>query len=259
MNEDDIIVLSGEGLWHARLIRFDQLDSTNRWALRHTDFCRHGDVIWAVRQTAGRGRLSKLWITPDDKCLTLSFILTQFSKINSIIPLMGFISALAVRDTLEMYSIFGCLKWPNDVIVNGKKIAGVLSEVDFKNNILIMGIGVNVNLNKKELENLCLHYPITSMAEERNHLFSIHKICKTLISNIETRIEDAIKNSITHIFDEWEQYDWLTGSILEIQCEEKATRGKYLGLDEQGRIHIECEYGFERTFWSGDVEKVFMM
>ena len=122
-----------------------------------------------------------------------------------------------------------------------------------------MGIGLNVNMGRTDIKDVGLHFPATSMLIEKDHYFNIHEIGKHLISNIGTKIDDAAQYGISHVFDEWAQYDWLSGSSIEIQGTEKKTRGKYLGLDEQGRIRIVCENNFEIAFWTGDVERIVMM
>jgi len=250
-------IVAGEGLWKGRLLKFDRLKSTNEWAMEHLDFCRNGDVVWAVRQTTGRGRLSRSWLAPDDRGLTLSVVMTGLKQ-DETVPVLGQIAALAVRDTLEEYSIYGRLKWPNDVLVNGRKIAGILAEVDFDRNSVVLGIGVNVNMSEDDMESARLARSATSMLIEGGRAFDIDSVRECFISELERAVEYVVLDGTSHVADVWARYDWLAGCMVEIRGTMGTARGKYAGLDGRGRLRVIDGQGRERVFWAGDVEKIVL-
>ncbi len=250
-------IIEGEGLWEGRLLKFNRLKSTNAWAMHHIDSCRHGDVVWAIRQTTGRGRLSRSWLAPDDRGLTLSVVLKDLEQ-DEIVPILGQVAALAVRDTLKTHSIHGSLKWPNDVMVHDKKIAGILAEVDSDRNVVILGIGVNVNVRDDDMESAHLVQSATSMLIKGGRTFDIESVRECLISDLERRMNSVTLNGTSHVADTWARYDWLAGSSIELHSSNGTVRGRYTGLDERGRLRLLDGQGRKRFFWAGDVEKIVL-
>lgn len=149
------------------LLIFDEIDSTNSEALKLARVCRIGNfVIWARSQTRGRGRQGSIWESGQGN-LFLSILLNENIPISKQ-PQMSFVTALAAFDLIhsltKQASIFPDikLKWPNDVLVNGRKISGILLEsLSFNDNAsLVVGIGVNVKTTPDNI-----NQPITSLAD----------------------------------------------------------------------------------------------
>jgi BirA family biotin operon repressor/biotin-[acetyl-CoA-carboxylase] ligase len=248
-------IIDGAGLWEGRLFKFAELPSTNRWALDYIEMLRNGDVVWCNRQTAGRGRLNRTWMSPDDRGLTLSVVIIDFDR--DMIPLLGQMAALAIRNVLKKYNIEASLKWPNDVLVDGKKISGILAEFDSDRNAVVLGIGLNVNLDEKDVG----HYnpPVTSMRLERRMPLGIDDVRKHLLEEMEEIIDHAVRSGSAFIINTWLEHDWLKDASVDIRSHKDAVRGKYNGLDEKGRICIIDERGSEAVFWAGDVEKIHVI
>ncbi|ASJ00908.1 biotin--[acetyl-CoA-carboxylase] ligase [Thermococcus gorgonarius] len=122
-----------------KIIRLDEVDSTNEYAKGIAPSSPEGTVVVAKRQTAGKGRKGRFWASPEGG-LWVSVIL----KPNRSDPRLVFVGALAVVDALADFGIRGWIKWPNDVWVGGKKIAGILTEGK-AGKFVVMGIGLNVN------------------------------------------------------------------------------------------------------------------
>jgi BirA family biotin operon repressor/biotin-[acetyl-CoA-carboxylase] ligase len=248
-------IIENEGLWKGRLILFKRLKSTNTWAMENLNSCRHGDVICTVYQTKGRGRLSRSWVTPKGKCLTLSIVLNEF-RADQMKPILGQVMALTVARLLENEKIPVRLKWPNDILVNGRKIAGILSESDFDNHMVILGVGINVNLDPNEVSSLPFERPITSMMMETGLPFDLEEIRKRFTEEAESILDTFALKGSDFVTKTWGIYDWLTGSRIEIRNIDGTVQGEYLGLDQQGRIRIRIPSGAELVFWSGDVNRV---
>lgn len=121
-----------------RIVRLDEVDSTNEYAKRLIPNVEEGTVVIARRQSSGKGRRGRKWASPEGG-LWMSVVL----KPPEIDPRLVFVGALAVADTLEEFGIDAWVKWPNDVWVGERKISGTLTEA--KIGFAIMGIGLNVN------------------------------------------------------------------------------------------------------------------
>ncbi|NJE76215.1 biotin--[acetyl-CoA-carboxylase] ligase [Thermococcus sp. ES12] len=122
-----------------RVIRLDEVDSTNDYAKKIARKVPEGTVVLAKRQTAGRGRKGRRWESPEGG-LWMSVIL----KPQRVDPRLVFVGALAVVDTLSEFGLSPGIKWPNDVWVAGRKIAGILTE-GRAGEYTVLGIGLNVN------------------------------------------------------------------------------------------------------------------
>ena len=127
-----------------KILRFDQLDSTNAYAKRNCSLIENQTIIWADTQTAGRGRLMRHWLS-EPGGLYFSIVLkpAQTNYLQNLTQLM----ALSVCQTLCALGAAAQLKWPNDVMVNGQKICGILSEAVVTQNCftaLVLGVGINV-------------------------------------------------------------------------------------------------------------------
>lgn len=246
-------IVENAGLWDGRLLTFESLPSTNQWALDNIGSCLHGDVIWAARQTAGRGRFLRKWLSPANRCLTVSVVIQPESPDDFMVKTIAQTGALAVRSTLEKYSIKAMVKWPNDVLVNGRKIAGILAESESQAGALILGIGLNVNLVPGDLSCAPLMQPATSMAIEKKRTFDMGDMCARLLSELETMIGLVARERESFLINTWQKHDFLMEKRVEVRTHEGTVSGKYAGLDKNGRLRLIDDAGQERLFWTGDV------
>lgn len=244
------------GLWHARLWRFDELPSTNAWAIEHASQLQHGDIILAEAQTAGRGRLDRSWWAAPGKCLTFSLVLND----PDLIPWasnLGQTAACAVWDALAAYGIAASLKWPNDVMVMDRKIAGILVEQAAAPAQFVVGVGLNVNLSAADWADTGVERPAIAMSEAAGRRFQIDEILRTVMTHLATRIEATQASGPGELWDLWARHDWLAGHAIRVTGTGQAPlQGQYLGLDTLGRLRIRLSTGEERALWTGDVEHV---
>ena len=171
-------------------IYFEELDSTNSYSKKNIDSLNNYDVIIANNQTSGRGRLSRKWHA-DNKSLTFSIVIKDTRIINDFASL-SLLSAVAIYNTLIKYVPNVSLKWPNDVIVNNKKISGILMEAVSFNELssLILGIGINVNNDffPKGLD-------ATSLYIELGHSINKDLILNDFLLNFDYLINENIKGN----------------------------------------------------------------
>jgi BirA family biotin operon repressor/biotin-[acetyl-CoA-carboxylase] ligase len=246
-------ILKDKGLWNGDILVFESLHSTNKWALENMASLAHGDVIRAIRQTAGHGRFDRKWLSPDDRCLTISIAIKREPFAGTMATILGQLSALAIRASLDKQQIAALVKWPNDVLVNGKKIAGILVEGDSLAGWMVLGIGLNINTTISDFSQLDPMQPVTSMAIERECAFDVGRVCVDLLAELERTFDATEKGGANHLFDNWKLHDALTGKQITVNTGTAPVKGTYAGMTEDGRIRVIDTFGEEHQFWSGDV------
>ncbi len=241
-------------LWDGRVLAFDALPSTNTWALEHAGELRHGDVVRAHAQTAGRGRLSRVWLALPGRSLTLSCVL-QSPAFVPLGPNLGQVAACAVADTLAGFGLRAELKWPNDVMVADRKLAGMLVEMADTPPTLVLGIGLNVNVTEADLKEGALDRPATSMQAAAGHPFDIEDVFRVLLGHLQAWLDRAVATGLQPVLDRWASADWLSGQEIVAYTAGGLVAGRYGGMDTMGRIRVVRPDG-ETALWSGDVERV---
>lgn len=234
---------------------FEEVESTNSEALRLAMAgAPEGTVVIADAQSKGRGRLDRSWESPPAMNLYLSVVLRPNipAVSSSLIPLTV---GVAVADVVSAYCPGRVrLKWPNDVLIEGRKICGILAEMRTKGervSFLIAGIGVNLNMQK-------LHFP----RELRETATSLRMETGTDIdrSDFAVRLFEALGNWYrvflngggADIRAAWLRRSDLVGKQVEVVFKETVQRGAVTGLDENGALLLEGESGLQRVL-AGDV------
>ena len=147
MNEE-IIKSRLEGVGLSAVQYFDSIGSTNDYALNWiSEGAADQSLVFADHQTAGRGRMQRRWITNPDSALAFSLIIRPTAEEIPHLQLFSPLGALAICEALETYGLKAEIKWPNDVLLKGKKTAGILLEAIWRENqpeAIVIGIGVNV-------------------------------------------------------------------------------------------------------------------
>ncbi len=144
--KEEIFTINGQKF---TIYKFPKLTSTNTFLRQHSMELNNYSVIWAEEQTHGRGRFDRVWYSKPGKDLTFSILLPLESQVIRFRQNITQIAALSVAVLLEDYGLKPDLKWPNDVLINNRKICGILCEtVDLgEKTFAVLGIGLNVNSN----------------------------------------------------------------------------------------------------------------
>ena len=252
MHKEPVIAKQG-GIHGGRLLMFDTLGSTNRWALDHSASLHPGDVVCAREQTAGRGRFDRRWVSPHDHCLTLSVVVDSRPFPGSSASLLPLAAALAVADTLDHHGVKARLKWPNDVLVGHGKIAGILAERNGSTGPLIIGIGLNVNLTAADLDGTDFPQPPASMQAHTGASHDINEVRTVLQKSIEARFDLLAGEDGPALLAAWEERDALKNQRITIATVAGTVTGRYAGIEPDGRLSLVDPAGATRRFWSGDV------
>lgn len=236
---------------------FHHIDSTNTKA---KELSRQGEiegtVILSESQSAGRGRLGRVWCSPERKGIWFSIILrpdidpVQASKITLI-------GAASVYKALESMGFRECkIKWPNDLIINNKKVCGILTEMSGelnKVNYIVMGIGLNVNIDQNDFPEELKHIA-TSLKIEKGEMIDRKKLLGEILNNLETYYDEFIhSNSIDTTIDICKKNSILLGS--EIQCIDRNNifNAKAIDINPEGELVIQLKDGSIKNIISGEV------
>jgi BirA family transcriptional regulator, biotin operon repressor / biotin---[acetyl-CoA-carboxylase] ligase len=232
-----------------QIIILSIIDSTNNYLLKQRDL-PSGTVCLAEYQTAGRGRRHRQWHAPFGKNILMSR-LWDFEQGSSAIVGLSMTIALALVRAFKQYGIDGFhVKWPNDILWQQRKIAGVLIET-YIDSVgichVVMGIGVNVE--KRSGEQICNSIDLESIMQalpDRNHLIGL--IVEQLLCIIPT----FAQTGFGRFQEEWLQYDCLLGKIVNISGLPTQVEGKVVGVDNQGGLMIN-QGGQVTHFHTGEV------
>jgi len=226
---------------------FEGIYSTNSLA-KENDY-PDGTVIFAEHQTAGRGRKGKKWISVPYKGIQASIILKKKNIDLSTLPVFTLLFPLSVRNVLMGVSGLDVkIKWPNDLYINNKKVAGFLSETDLEGNTIqkiIVGFGININQSEKDFS------PIsdiaTSLFIETGKTFDRKMILVKILEEIEKKIEKfSPKKTIQEI------NDCLLWKGERVYLPDEDIHGELVEVDITGGIKILTEDRL-KTFYSGEI------
>lgn len=223
---------------------FDSIESTQTQALKMAeDGERNGVIIVAEKQTGGKGRSGRKWISPKGG-LWFSIILHPKFDI-SITTLFPIASALALSITLEkIFNISPELKWPNDLTIKGKKIAGMLVDVSLESNKienLVLGVGINFDVNVKEIEKSLKgtpnFYGVASLGEQKKKIKPV-KLIQRFLVELEKTYKLLENRQTSKIISEWIKRTSTIGKTVELNTINGNIKGKAVKIDNDGALVI---------------------
>ncbi|MDY6865475.1 MAG: biotin--[acetyl-CoA-carboxylase] ligase [Halobacteriota archaeon] len=232
---------------------YESVDSTSRVARElATEGAIEGTVVFADEQTEGRGREGRSWFSAPGS-VQLSVILrpnTSPSKAHMVTLMTG----VAVAKTIRYYGIDARIKWPNDIIVGGKKVCGILSEMGILEDALdyiILGIGVNVNVDIDLYPNE-LKEMTTSLKAELGRDIPRIEFIQSLLWELEYQYKLFEKHDLTTISDEWEALSDTLGSWVKITTQKEMLEGEAIEINLDGALVLKLKDGSLRTIFTGD-------
>ena len=240
----------------ADIYLFDAIDSTNDHAHKLAkEGAKEGTVVLSESQSRGKGRLGRTWFSPSGANIYLSIILRPQMP-TSQITLLTFAAAIAVaRAIRNVTGLDADIKWPNDILIKDKKVAGILSEMDAEKDKVkstIIGIGINVNLDKKDIP-LELMGKATSIKIESNSAIDrMNLICRVL-ENLEEWYNLFERNEANDIIKEWKSLAITIGRDVKVQSGNSFIEGRAVDIDENGALLIKDRNGVIQKVLSGDV------
>jgi len=233
-----------------------EIGSTNDWAKELAEMgAPEGTVAIAGTQTAGRGRVGRRWHSPKGG-LWFSVILKPDLKPSETVKLV-FWASLAVAETLrELYGLKAEAKWPNDVLVNGRKICGILSEtktVGEKVDYVVVGVGVNANFKVENELPPELWETATSLETTLGKQVALEHLLKALLEKLENLYQTFLKEGFALILAKWKTYTSFLGCEVEVYSGNEKLEGLASDVDEEGALVLRLRDGSLKRVFAGDL------
>ena len=230
------------------------LDSTNRYLMDLAKYgAQSGHACLAEIQTAGRGRRGRTWISPFGGNVYLSQM-WRFQAGPAVLGGLSLATAVAVARALSKIGVAGfALKWPNDIVADGKKLAGILLEISGEAAgpaTVVCGIGINVLLNNESARDI--DQPWTDLHHLMGAVPSRNRLVGVLLSELINMYMEYEANGLEPFLPEWQQLDAYYGKPIELSTHENSIRGIARGVNPQGQLKMEVG-GALRTFYSGEI------
>jgi BirA family biotin operon repressor/biotin-[acetyl-CoA-carboxylase] ligase len=237
---------------------FDSIDSTQNQALKMAqDVANDGTVVVAAKQTEGKGRDGRKWESPKGG-IWISIILHPKFDI-SITTLFPIASSLALSIAIEkVFSIKPELKWPNDLTIKGKKVAGMLVDVSLESNKienLVLGVGINFDVNVKQIEKLLKgtpnFYGVSSLSDQKQNIKPI-QLVQTFLLELEKIYMALNEKQIKKIISEWTSRSSTIGKNVELNTVDSKIKGKAIKIDDDGALIVSDNNKNHRVI-AGDI------
>jgi birA, biotin-[acetyl-CoA-carboxylase] ligase region len=237
-----------------RIYSFDTIDSTNTFArsLRE-DECPHGTLIVADEQTAGKGRQGRQWQSQKGKNLLFSVVIRPL-LIQEKVRVLPFAAALAAADGIEQESKCAVeCKWPNDLLIEMKKVAGMLIETTSQNDaVMNVIIGIGVNVNQTEFADNIKEKATSLKLHSHQDVDRVRLLC-AIIEELEYRLEQVRQFSAQLLLDEWKQRTTMLGSTITLVEHRSSLQATAIDVAPNGALVIEETNGTRREVFAGDV------
>lgn len=253
----DLIARLGKTRVIGRDIRvFEQTTSTNDVIEKLArDGVREGVAVFAESQTKGRGRLGRKWISPVRKGLWFSVLLRPHLRPQEATQLTVAFATALCRAIRTETGLSVDIKWPNDILINGKKVAGILTEMNAELDRvrhIILGIGIDVNLNAGDWPT-DVRRLATSLKIETGEDVSRPQLATTVLRELDYDYARVCAGKFETVADEWEDHCGTIGRQVAIQIGERRVRGRAESLDEDGALLVRTEHGHLERIIGGDV------
>ena len=234
---------------------FEELPSTSDRAKELAEEgAAHGEVVIAETQTAGRGRRGRTWVSPPRKNLYLSVVLRPELP-PARAPELTLVASIAVCDALRQAGVDAGIKWPNDVLAGGRKVAGILTELAAEPDQVqwvVLGIGVNLNARPDDFPPE-LRDEATSALVERGEPVPRALFAAALLAGLEEWLDRHAEEGFAAIRDGWRARNVTLGREVTVRAEGRVVTGVAEDLDPAGALLVRTEAGVERIL-SGDVQ-----
>ena len=234
-----------------KTIQFDTVTSTNDFLKQNKENLDHGTVISSTVQSKGRGRKGQFWVS-DKGNLYFSFLLSKNITYKDLSRVM-FQTSLAIVKVLEQFDINATIKYPNDIMIKGKKIAGILIETSGMKDLEYVTIGVGINVLQKNIPTL--EDKAISMSQVTTKVLHVDDILARFIEFY----NDLEEETMSYIYGCYIKYSMVIGKCIKIDGKEAhimdITRGGHLvvSIDDEERIYEDKEISLEELYESSQI------
>lgn len=234
---------------------YDQIDSTNNEAKKKAENgAAHGTLVITECQSGGRGRRGKKWISPEGSGIWMSFVLRpEIEPYNA--SMLTLVTALAATSAMRKQAGMDCyIKWPNDIVLNGKKVCGILTEMSAEPdavNYVVIGIGINVNTTEfdEEIQNVA-----SSLFVETGRKIKRSTLVAEFASEFEKYYDIFLQtHDMSSLTEEYNSMLINAGREVKITDSNGGFTGIAIGIDNKGELLVKCEDGSIKKIVAGEV------
>jgi BirA family biotin operon repressor/biotin-[acetyl-CoA-carboxylase] ligase len=237
---------------------FEAVDSTNAVAFRlAVEGAEHGELVVAEQQTQGRGRRGRSWSSPAHLNLYCSLVLRPELPPQRA-PELTLLAAVAVAESLRAAGVPADIKWPNDLLFGGRKIAGILTELSAdpdRIHFVVLGIGINLNARREDFVPEVAEVA-TSVLEASGRPVSRAAFAAALFGRLEEWLDLHAAEGFRPVRERWRALSATLGQEVLVTSERREIRGVAVDIDEDGALRVRTVDGTEERVLAGDVEQV---
>lgn len=259
LKPDEVIHELGDSIFTRNMVFHKSLASTNTLARElAANGAPEGTIVLTEEQTSGRGRMGRRWLSPGYVNLLVSILLRPHLRQDQIFILTMILALAAIESIKEISGLRAMIKWPNDLYVDRKKLAGILTEFSQRENkieYVILGIGINVNWNPDEQKELI--NPATSILKETGIMISRNVLLSRILKTLEKHYQQVLSGRIDDYYRRWNELSVVLGKEVEIESGKERFRGKAIRITKKGALVIKDNLGNEQDIFSGDVSLKF--
>lgn len=219
------------------------------------DGVREGMVVFAETQTRGRGRLGRTWLSPAGKGLWFSVLLRPPLRPQAVTRLTVATATAIARAIRKELSLAPEIKWPNDLMIRGLKIAGVLTELSGELDSVrhvSLGIGLNVNLEQEDLPP-ALRSTATSLRLVLGRPADRPALAAAVLRELDQAYVEVLENRFSALAEEWSAHCSTLGRLVTVTIGSRRISGRAEALDEEGALLVRTEHGRLERIIGGDV------
>ena len=230
--------------WQLKI--FTELSSTNRYALDHLDNLDNQTVIIAKTQKAGYGRYQRPWVSEQKDNLYFSIVLKGEEHQRFAQNLTQYTAIILCR-LLTKYRLQAAIKWPNDLLIENKKVAGILCEtVSMGSKIkgIVIGIGINLNWNPQKIPHI--NQPATALNIILGQKIESQKFLESLLEQFQKDYQEFLENGFISIQKEYIKRSFYLGNLVKINSNQEIIAGKALKIDQTGALILQVADGQKR-------------
>jgi BirA family biotin operon repressor/biotin-[acetyl-CoA-carboxylase] ligase len=240
---------------HVNYIHFISLDSTNTWAKNNAQMLDQGAItcITAQEQTSGRGRFFRRWLSPRGQNIYATFFF-QIPKSASYAPNIGQVLSISCCSVLRDKGFSPQIKWPNDLLLEGKKVAGILCEMISMDSYfgVILGFGINVNMSQELLDTI--DQPATSLANQSGKDWKLEEILEAIVKKFTTDLSSLERLGFPYFAQMYEDLLAFKGQLMSWSDGIRQIKGICHSISEDGKLNIIVPSGEMISLSSGEIK-----
>ncbi|SRR5581483_8798719 len=236
-------------------IHFDTIDSTNTWAKKNAETLDQSELtcITAQEQTAGRGRFDRKWISPKGENIYATFYFC-LPLTCSFIANLGQILSLSCISVLKKKGFEPQIKWPNDILLEGKKVAGILCEtICFPDRIgIVLGIGLNINMRQELLSTI--DQAATSLAQLSGQTWTLEQVLEPILAQFLEDLNTLEIQGFEYFRDKYEEILAFKGKMITCYDGQKTVKGICHSITPTGGLNLLLPDGSMQLITAGELK-----